>query len=133
MGKYEPLRKHLEKSELSQVSMSFAEIERVVGFNLPPSSRKYRAWWSNNASNSAITHAWLDAGFQTEQVNMEKRRLIFRRTDSRSEAPEVEGASRPARHPLLGCMKGSVTYAPDFEPGEPADPEWGRAAYGGDA
>ena len=30
-------------------------------------------------------------------------------------------------------MKGSVTFAPDFEPGEPADPEWGRAAYGGDA
>ena len=79
MGKYEPLQNHLERSEYSQVPMSFTEIERILGFSLPPSSRKWRAWWSNNPSNSAITHAWLDAGFQTEQVDMERRRLVFRR------------------------------------------------------
>jgi hypothetical protein len=129
MSKYEPLREHLEKCGYSPVPMSFTEIERILGFALPPSSRRYRAWWSNNPSNSAITHAWLDAGFQSEQVDIEGRRVVFRRAASSADA----GSQKPGRHPLLGCMKGTVTFASDFQPGEPADPEWGEAAYGGDA
>jgi hypothetical protein len=124
MSKYEPLRKHLEAAGRAQVAMSFAEIERVLGFSLPPSSRKYRAWWSNNASNSVITEAWLDAGFQTEQVDMKRGRLVFRRAD----AAEDPGLSE--HHPLYGCMKGTVTFAPDYDPGEPADPAWGEIAAG---
>ncbi|HEX8640700.1 MAG TPA: type II toxin-antitoxin system prevent-host-death family antitoxin [Allosphingosinicella sp.] len=25
---------------------------------------------------------------------------------------------------LFGALKGTVTFAPDFDPGEPADPDW---------
>ena len=63
---------------------------------------------------------------------MERRRLVFRRTISSGGAP-TGSAPKPGRHPLLGSMKGSVTFAPDYEPGEPADPDWGEAAYSADA
>ncbi|MBP7000331.1 hypothetical protein [Amaricoccus sp.] len=123
MSKYEPLRDHLQRHRREQVPMAFDEIEAILGFSLPASSRRHRTWWSNNASNSAITRAWLDAGFQTEQVDMAAGRLVFHRFA----AVEQVGTPRPGRHPLLGCMKGTVTFAPDFRPGEPADPDWGGA------
>ena len=79
MGKYEPLADHLRKLGYGQVRMKFEEIEKVLGFPLPPSSRKHRAWWSNNPSNNVMTHAWIDAGYQTEAVDMEQRKLVFHR------------------------------------------------------
>ena len=47
MSKYDPLQKHLESVPLTQVAMTFREIEAVLGFELPASSRRHRAWWSN--------------------------------------------------------------------------------------
>jgi hypothetical protein len=129
MSKYEPLQKHLEHAGRAQVAMSFADIERVLGFSLPPSSRRYRAWWSNNATNSVITQAWLNAGFQTEQVDMAEGRLVFRRAGAAPGAAQ-EGV-RTGHHPLIGCMKGTITFAPDYDAGEPADPEWGEIAWNG--
>jgi hypothetical protein len=130
MGKYEPLQRHLEGSGRSQVPMSFAEIERVLGFPLPPSSRKYRGWWSNNAANSVITRTWLDAGFRTEQVDMAEGRLVFRRAGERP-GGSGERPVRTGHHPLIGCMEGTITFAPDYDPGEPADPAWGEIAWNG--
>jgi hypothetical protein len=130
MSKYEPLQKHLEQASLAQVPMTFAEIEAILGFSLPPSSRRYRAWWSNNALNSAITDAWLRAGYHSEQVDMQRRRLVFRRTEPRVVGTSMRAAPKPERHPLLGCMKGTVTEAPGFDPTAPADPDWGSRAYG---
>ena len=70
MSKYDPLTVHLRGSGQASVSMTFAAIERIVGAKLPPSAYKYRAWWSNNPTNSVITHAWLDAGYKTANVDM---------------------------------------------------------------
>ena len=61
MGKYEPLTEFLKQQTGSEVRMSFAQIERVIGSKLPPVAR-HRAWWSNSPSNNVMTQAWLDAG-----------------------------------------------------------------------
>jgi hypothetical protein len=130
MSKYDPLLRHLEGLPRDRVAMRFEEIEAILGFPLPQSSRRHRAWWSNNLSNSAITRAWIDAGYRTEQVDLEGRRLVFRRT---RKGPEAAGAvHRSGRHPFIGSMKGTVTLAPDLDLAAPADPEWGEIAYGDD-
>lgn len=122
MSKYEALGRFLKSQHGDRVPMSFAEIERVAGVKLPPSARKHRPWWSNNPTNSVMTKVWLDAGFESEQVDMAARRLVFRRV--RPAAPPV---SRSApRHPLFGALKGMVTVAPGVDLTEPADPEWGE-------
>jgi hypothetical protein len=114
--------------------MTFEQIERVIGEKLPPKAQHHRAWWSNSPSNNVMTKAWLEAGFRSEQVDMEGRKLVFRRakqgqpTDSgpaHDQTPPVSG-----RHPLIGWMKGTVTIAPGVDLTEPADPEWGEVAYG---
>ncbi len=129
MGKYEPLADHLRKLGYGQVRMKFEEIEKVLGFPLPPSSRNHRAWWSNNPSNNVMTHAWLDAGYQTEAVDMEQRKLVFHRVAPKAAPPEPDAppkaATGGAPHPLFGCLKGTVTSSEGVDLTEPADPDWG--------
>jgi hypothetical protein len=69
-----------------------------------------------------MTRVWLDAGFRSEQVDLEGRRLVFRRMH---EAPSI-AAPAGARHPLFGALKGTVRIMPGTDLTEPADPDWGR-------
>lgn len=134
MSKYEPLGDYLRKQQRTLIPMTFAEIERVVGTKLPK-SQCYPAWWSNNPWNNVMTQVWLDAGFQTEQVDVTRRKLVFRRVSA--PPPIIENDSAPStsagtskHHPLIGWMKGTVTIAPGVDLTQPADPEWGERAWG---
>ena len=139
MSKYEPLRRFLEANAAETMAMTFAQIESVLGFKLPASHR-YRAWWSNNTFNNVMTNEWIAAGYKTEQVDIEARRLVFRRvkiaqvsTLGFAEAAPgglgggaVATDSKPKavrRHPLFGWMKGTITIAPGTDLAEPADPD----------
>lgn len=131
MGKYQPLSDFLKKQTAEEVHMTFAQIERVIGCKLPRSAEQHRAWWSNNPDNCVVTRAWLDAGFRSERVDMEKRKVMFRKVSPDRAGPTRD--RRPAvskRHPLFGAMKGIVTIAPGVDLTEPACPEWGAVAYG---
>jgi hypothetical protein len=107
--------------------MTFDQIERVIRAKLPPSATNSRAWWSNNPSNSVMTKAWRDAGFRSEHVDIEGRRVTFRRVRSEpprnSGAPAV-GATTEGRHPIIGWMKGTLTIPEGVDLTQPADPEW---------
>lgn len=136
-SKYSPLEAHLKKQQQDTVSMSFDEIERIIGDRLPPAAFKHRPWWSNNPNNSTITAAWLNAGFKTEKVDMKGRRLVFRRiAGDKPERASPRGASpgspeiprSPAgalHHPLFGALKGTIRVTPGTTLTEPADPNWG--------
>jgi hypothetical protein len=114
--------------------MTFAEIEKVLGFELPE-SQKYPAWWSNNPTNNVMTNEWLAAGYKSEQVDIEGKKLVFRRSKPlkptpQSAQPEDGGPKRPRRHPLFGWMKGTITIMPGTDLTAPADPEWAEIAWG---
>jgi len=130
--KYGPLGDYLRKQRGSEVRMTFAQIERVIGGKLP-ASQYHRAWWSNNPWNNVMTKVWLDAGFVTEQVDIEGRKLVFRRVAKEhtpmgqfEEAPQKQFAS--GRHPLFGALKGLVRIPAGTDLTQPADPEWGKNA-----
>ncbi len=133
MSKYEPLTAHLRASGRASVPISFDGIERIVGVKLPPSAFKYRAWWSNNPTNSVITHAWIDAGYKT--VDMAGRKLVFRKSSTKTshgrEAPngaDTSEATDAGYFPtIFGALKGTVTIAPGVDLTSPADEEWDAA------
>jgi hypothetical protein len=129
MGKYEPLTEFLRKQRSDRIEMTFAQIQDVVGTKLPPSASLYRAWWSNNPSNSVMTTAWRDAGFRSEQVDMEAGTVVFCRTDS-VPAKHEPAKGGPATRTLYGWLEGTVRVAPGVDLTAPADPDWGKRTYG---
>ena len=72
--KYEPLELHLRSvgARTSDVTLSFAEIERILVAPLPASARTHRPWWGNqrNSKVRPQAHAWLSAGFVVDTVNL---------------------------------------------------------------
>ncbi len=81
MSKYRQLTDHLHSMHAlprSEYRMTFAEIEKVLGGPLPPSAYRHRPWWSNSPT-SLMAQSWLQAGWTTAQVDMEGRKLVFKR------------------------------------------------------
>jgi hypothetical protein len=128
MSKYDALGTFLKSQRNDRVPMSFAEVERVTGGKLPPSAVKHRPWWSNNPNNSVMTRVWLDAGFESEQVDMAGRRLVFRRVRKPVDPPAGGRGDRheDRYHPLLGALKGLMRITPGTDLTKPADPDWGK-------
>ena len=123
MSKYSPLGAYLRQQRRDVVPLKFAEIEKIIGGKLPASAR-YRAWWSNNDFNSVLTKVWLEAGFKSEQVDMAKHKLVFRRV-RKPQAVDTAGpaAGETPFHPLYGAMQGLVRIMPGTDLTQPADPE----------
>jgi hypothetical protein len=133
MSKYEPLGAFLRSQKFQNVPMTFAEIEKLLKFKLP-ASKKYPAWWSNNPSNNVMTQQWLDAGYETESVDIRGEKLVFRRKGSGTtgSAPGRSslspGSGRMKRESIFGCLKGLFTLSEGFDPTAPMElePDWDR-------
>jgi predicted KAP-like P-loop ATPase len=130
MGKYEPLGQFLKKQKRDRIKMSFADIESLIGTKLPNSSKSHRAWWSNNPTNNVMTKEWLDAGFETENVELAAERLVFRK--SKPAGPAKKNNNWKS---IFGCMKGMITLPEDFDPERPFHgefdwEEWEREKFG---
>lgn len=135
MSKYSPLRTFLSGTRHDNVPMTFDEIEKVLGFRLPD-SKNIRAWWSNNPTNNVMTNEWLAAGYKTEQVDIERRKLVFRRVMPPTSGPgtatprdrEMEIELKPRRHPGFGLMKNLTTISPDVDLTAPTGGDWVSSA-----
>jgi hypothetical protein len=73
-GKYDPLRDHLAGQAADAVTMTFAEVEKLVG-RLPDSARLHRAWWANGTNDEA--RAWRDAGWRVQSVDQAAGEVVF--------------------------------------------------------
>src|SRR5690348_2063298 len=61
MSRYDALTEILIARNEPRVTLTFDELDAIVG-GLPPSARAYRAWWANNRGSQPHARAWLDAG-----------------------------------------------------------------------
>ena len=91
MSKYDPLHRFLRARSGAETPMTFSEIEKVLGFGLPASARKFPAWWSNNTGTHVGVSAWRDAGFRTARVDVAGERVTFVRESAG--LPEAMGVS----------------------------------------
>lgn len=89
-SKYEPLTTFLTSQSAStkEVTLSFRQIEDLLGAKLPESAFTYREWWGNQAdtSNRPQAKAWMKAGFEVDAVTQDKSNgsVRFRRSLSRN-------------------------------------------------
>ena len=74
--KYQPLTEYLLKSNKDEITLSFSEIEAILGFTLPASAKNYAVNWSNTKS-VGLPWAWLNAGYKTHNTDMKKGVVHF--------------------------------------------------------
>jgi len=81
--KYSPLTRYLAGRArfTDRTTLKFAEIEGIIGDDLPPSARQQVGWWSN-AKSQAHAQAWLDVGWRAQDVDLSGRVVTFKRTVS---------------------------------------------------
>jgi hypothetical protein len=65
-GPYESLRVFLASQPGEELTLTFAEIERLLGVPLPAAAW-LRAWWTN-AADEPQSRAWLKAGWRVRWV-----------------------------------------------------------------
>lgn len=139
--KYHPLFEYLLYSGQGQISMTFKEIESVLGSSLPPSAREREEWWSNSPRGHSQARSWLRAGYRTSGVNLSAETVAFRiegfenyrsvkwrpRASDAATGLGEAGQSRylpPSEagkeHPLFGIWEGKVTLIAGVDYTKPA-------------
>jgi hypothetical protein len=101
MTKYIKLHQYLSNLADDQWSASFSQIESILGFSLPQSSREHPAWWSNALKGHSHAAGWLDAGWETENLNLTAERVTFRRADPQNATPKPR--AKRAQKPSLAA------------------------------
>ena len=74
--KFIELTTYLKNCGKDEIKMTFSDIEKILGFQLPDSAYLYPALWSNSESHS-IAFGWLNAGYLTRQVNIPMQTVEF--------------------------------------------------------
>jgi len=131
MSKYQALNRFFKAQVTDFLRMTFDEVEKEAGFKLPASARLHQAWWANDRARHVQAKAWLDAGYESEQVDMKAGRLVFRRVVAEKQSPlgRPGGMSDPAREykpaepaekkprrsPLFGALKGTFWIDPTWD------------------
>jgi len=69
----------------TNVTLSFAEIEGIIGDNLPFGALRNKAWWSNTQHTSQ-GESWLSVGWKVQNVDLAKRTVTLKRVTEREES-----------------------------------------------
>ncbi len=73
---YAAIGTHLADVSEGEKTLSFDEIESIIGRALPASAHRHRAWWANTDTHSqALT--WLSAGWKVEAADLDAREVTF--------------------------------------------------------
>jgi hypothetical protein len=80
MAKYDPLRNYLKNlsKTTNQITLTFTQINKILGNKLPTSSVKWFHFWDNQPG-TGHSAAWLQAGWETIMVDMENEKVKFQR------------------------------------------------------
>jgi len=58
--------------------LGFARIDGIIGDNLPLEAYKIEKWWENTPSHMHA-RAWMDAGWETKEVNLKEGYVVFKK------------------------------------------------------
>jgi hypothetical protein len=81
MSKYGKLTEYLSQLDGDAFMTNFAALEKILGFELPPSARQYAAWWANQGKGQSL--AWETAGWKTSEVSPSIQTVRFVRSKER--------------------------------------------------
>jgi len=75
-SKYDALANHFANvaPTVREVTLTFRQMEEILGFALPKSATDYRQWWGNqlDSKNRPQAAVWIEAGFLVDSVQPKK-------------------------------------------------------------
>jgi hypothetical protein len=103
MSKYVPLGDHLRKATGNELTLTFDQIEEIIGTDLPPSASKHDEWWQNSTPGSdshVQALAWMTTGWRKSRVDRSARYVTFSRAGSNPDAEALENLA-PRRKEVI--------------------------------
>lgn len=101
MGKYDALYHFLKQiqHDKDEITFTFDEMEKIIGFKLPQSAYNYRQWWANPTSPEQHPYAqsWLLAGWIVDSVDQQFKWVRFKRSkkiQSKQDSAQVLSGNR---------------------------------------
>lgn len=93
--KYIPLADYFASASSQKITLSFTEIEQIMGQQLPNAAYLNKSWWKKTKPPAKHFHAWMDAGYYVSDV-MTNRFVTFERIN-----PAEGGGSTPGNEDVL--------------------------------
>lgn len=93
-SKYYPLYQRLSQAEDETVTLTLEEIETCLSSPLPASARSRASWWSNRSKGGYQASAWINAGYQTTAIDLEKGAITFNTFRAEYQVQRVNGQIR---------------------------------------
>lgn len=101
MTKYEPLMEYLSAYAGDQVTLAFTEVERIIGSNLPDSSRNHEPHWRGRTLGRP-GGAIAAAGWHVEHVDRMRGFITLRRGSTSWSPPGKTSAAQPSGQSVGG-------------------------------
>ena len=76
---YQPLGAYLARQPGPTHTLTFGQVEAILGRALPPSAARVRDWWTNDPGHSQADYGWLAAGWQVAGVDRGRKAVTFRK------------------------------------------------------
>lgn len=90
-SKYQPLLEYLQRCDRPQVTLTFAEIETLIGEPLPDSAHKRRGWWSNRKKGGLQASAWIDADYTVQAIDLSAKQVTFSKPPPVYKVQRIDG------------------------------------------
>ena len=94
MAKYEPLGKWLSEQTANTCTLTFNQVEKIIGGALPESATTHRTWWANHRSHSQA-QSWMSAGWKVENLRLIAKQVRFTRVDQTRSTKNIQTMPPP--------------------------------------
>jgi len=122
--KYSPLSRYLLRRAqfTDRAVLPFAEIEGIIGDNLPFGAIRDAEWWANSRGG-AHGRAWIDVGWRVEDVDLNQRTVTLIRTAE----SKVKTEKRPKKSAPTNSAKKTFRPSRPKKRGPPSKTKLARA------
>jgi len=122
--KYSPLSRYLLRRAqfTDRAVLPFAEIEGIIGDNLPFGAVRDPQWWVNTR-RSAQGRAWIDVGWRVQDFDLNHRKVTFIRVAN----SEVKTKKRPRESTSTTFARKTFRFSRHSKRGQPSKTRLSRA------